>query len=106
MCLICPSDSEESILPMPYTRVALGQLAKQAKIEMRIDLSVMGMESLAVQPVGKDLKMTVAANWPHASFFGGQLPEKKHHVQRLYCGVAKHLSDQSKHPAFDPLYQL
>lgn len=71
-----PSDSEESILPMPYTRVAIGQLAKQAKIEMRIDLSFMGMESLAVQPVGKDLKMTVVANWAHASFFGGQLPEK------------------------------
>lgn len=72
-----PSDGETAPFPFAYTRINLGTIAQQAKLDFQLDVSFAGMDSLAVQPIGKDMKMTVNANWPHPSFFGGQLPSKQ-----------------------------
>jgi inner membrane protein len=72
-----PSDGETAPFNLPYTRLNLGVIAQQPSLQFQLDVAFAGMDSLAVQPLGKDMHMTVHANWPHPSFFGGQLPSKQ-----------------------------
>ena len=43
-----------------------------------LPLQLLGTESLAMVPIGKDTRVNVVANWPHPSFYGHSLPAQRH----------------------------
>lgn len=45
--------------------------------EFELDLALQGMERLEFLPVGKDTTVTMQSTWPHPSFIGRHLPERR-----------------------------
>jgi inner membrane protein len=72
-----PSDVSVNPLGMTFTEVPISLNAQTQSFDFALDFSLNGMRSLEVIPVGKDMSMTLNANWAHPSFYGASLPEKK-----------------------------
>ena len=53
------------------------QYLEEEEISFVVELELSGMEELSFLPVGKRNEVTLSSSWPHPSFFGGFLPEKR-----------------------------
>ena len=71
-----PTGDSSNPLGMTYTEVPIVLSAQNPHFDFSLDFSLNGMSSLAVIPVGKDMSMTMDANWAHPSFYGASLPQK------------------------------
>ncbi len=71
-----PSGDSSNPLGITYTEVPIALNAQTQNLDFSLDLSLNGMSSLAVVPIGKDMSMTMKANWAHPNFYGASLPQK------------------------------
>ncbi len=66
-----------------YLQTALKLDSSHPQIPFTLHLSLNGMGSLAMIPLGQSMSMTMDADWPYPSFFGGALPQKQRDNQRF-----------------------
>ncbi|KZN40924.1 hypothetical protein N474_11945 [Pseudoalteromonas luteoviolacea CPMOR-2] len=57
-----------------HTPLNLSQLLKDSELSFVADLYLQGMEKLSISPLGRESRISMAANWPHPSFEGAYLP--------------------------------
>ncbi|MDH5669909.1 MAG: cell envelope integrity protein CreD [Nitrospira sp.] len=56
----------------------IGIISPQAQtFDFAFDLLLQGMERLEILPIGKDTTVTMQSSWPHPSFIGRHLPERR-----------------------------
>ncbi len=72
-----PKEEGVNPLKIAYTHIALKNLAQMPTFEFNLDVDIAGTGSFQALPLGNDLTMTMAANWPHPSFYGESLPAKQ-----------------------------
>ncbi len=48
---------------------------QESKFDIAFDLA--GTQALSMIPLGEDSRINLEANWPHPSFFGGNLPQER-----------------------------
>lgn len=70
------TDGDNSLFNQPYSQINIGLRAKNP-LKIQLDLSVDGLQQLAIQPLGKQTQMSMQANWPHPQFGGEALPQRK-----------------------------
>lgn len=70
------TDGDNSLFNQPYSQVNIGLRAKNP-LKIQLDLSLDGLQQLAIQPLGKQTQMHMQANWPHPQFGGEALPQRK-----------------------------
>ncbi len=70
-------EGEVNPLGVDYTYIALADLQKKyTTFDFTVSVEMAGTSSLQVLPLGKEMKLSMEANWPHPSFFGDSLPTK------------------------------
>lgn len=70
------TDGDNSLFNQPYSQVNIGLRAKNP-LKIQLDLSLDGLQQLAIQPLGKQTQMSMQADWPHPQFGGEALPQRK-----------------------------
>lgn len=70
------TDDDNALFNQPYSQVNIGLRAKNP-LKIQLDLSLDGLQQLAIQPLGKQTQMSMQANWPHPQFGGDALPQRK-----------------------------
>ena len=50
--------------------------AGASAVDFKVDIELAGMERISFVPTGRETRVTLAAAWPHPSFFGKFSPEK------------------------------
>lgn len=63
-------------LNLNYVEVPISINPQTQDIDFTLGMSLNGMSSLDVIPVGEDMTVQMNANWPHPSFTGAALPQK------------------------------
>lgn len=71
-----PTESNDLAFTQSALQTLLGTQA-QTTLDFSITLSLDGLQGLSVQPLGKNIRMQMQANWPHPQFGGDGLPTQK-----------------------------
>lgn len=72
-----PTDGRADRLAMTFTEAPIELNPQTQNLDFDLNFELNGMSSLEVIPVGRDMSMSVDANWAHPSFYGASLPQKK-----------------------------
>lgn len=70
------TDAGNALFQQPYSQVTLGLRAKNP-LSIQLDMSLDGLQQIAIQPLGNNTQMSMQANWPHPQFGGEALPQRK-----------------------------